>query len=217
FSDEKSGSYKINIDYPQVDFGPDALMGARGNAQDINNSLDSIVNSIKDEFVKQVSELPEMKDLDAESEMAINGVGWINNNHLICTQLINYTYIKGTAHPMTTNTTFNYTIDGEGPLGFSSLFRNDKEYLNYISTICIRDLETKLNDEDDNLSDMITDGASADMKNFSNWSVENDTLIIIFNPYQVAPYVYGMQSVGIPLNELMEYIDPKGPLEYMFR
>ena len=215
--EEKGGKYSIKIDYPQVDFGPDALMGVRGIAEDINSSLDSIVKSIIDEFVKQAAEVPEIKDLDTESELAINGMGWVNNNMLLCTQLINFTYIKGTAHPMTTNTTYNYTSGGEGPLSFSSLFRKDKDYLNYISTICIKDLSQKLNDKDDDNTDMILDGASADEKNFVNWSVKDDTLIIIFNPYQVAPYVYGMQNVGIPLSRLMEYLDPQGPLSYMFR
>lgn len=214
---EENSKYSIKIDYPQVNFGPDALMGVRGIAEDINSSLDSIVKSIIEEFVKQATDVPEIKDLDTESELAINGMGWVNNNMLLCTQLINFTYIKGTAHPMTTNTTYNYTSNGEGPLSFSSLFKNDKDYLNYISTICIKDLSAKLNDKDDDNSDMILDGASADEKNFSNWSVKDDTLIIIFNPYQVAPYVYGMQNVGIPLSEIMEYLDPNGPLSYMFR
>jgi hypothetical protein len=214
---DKEKGYSIKIDYPQVDFGPDALMGVRGIAGDINSSLDSIIKNIIVEFKNSVSEVPEIKDLDTESELAINGIGWVNNNMLLCTQLINFTYIKGTAHPMTTSTTFNYSTSGEGPLSFSSLFKKDIDYLNYISTICIKDLSLRLNDKDEDNTDMILDGASADEKNFTNWSVKDDTLTIIFNPYQVAPYVYGMQDVGIPLSELMTYLDPEGPLSYMFR
>lgn len=214
---EKDSLYSIQMDYPQVNFGPDALMGVRGIAGDINSSLDSIIKSIMDEFIQSVSEVPEIKDLNAKSELSINGTGWVNNNLLFCTQLINYTYIKGSAHPMTTNTTYNYTSNGEGPLSFSSLFKKDKDYLNYISTICIKNLSSKLNDKDNDLSDMILSGASADEKNFSNWSVKDDTLIIIFNPYQVAPYVFGMQTTDFPLSEITEYLDPEGPLSYMFR
>lgn len=214
---EKDSMYSIQADYPQVNFGPDALMGVRGIAGDINSSLDSIVKSIIDEFVQRTSEVPEIKDLDTRSELSINGTGWVNNNMLFCTQLIIYTYIKGSAHPMTINTTYNYTSNGEGPLNFSSLFKKEKDYLNYISTVCIKDLSAKLNDKDNDLSDMILSGASADEKNFSNWSVKDDTLFIIFNPYQVAPYVFGMQTVDIPLSGIMEYLDPEGPLSYMFR
>ncbi|HQY21987.1 MAG TPA: RsiV family protein, partial [Ignavibacteria bacterium] len=116
-----------------------------------------------------------------------------------------------------TSTTFNYSTSGEGPLSFSSLFKKDIDYLNYITTICIKDLSLRLNDKDEDNTDMILDGASADEKNFTNWSVKDDTLTIIFNPYQVAPYVYGMQDVGIPLSELMTYLDSEGPLSYMFR
>jgi len=64
---------------------------------------------------------------------------------------------------------------------------------------------------------MITQGASPSMENFSTWSISNDNINIIFNPYQVAPYVFGIQTVSIPLSSMLKMIDPKGPLGYMFR
>ena len=54
-------------------------------------------------------------------------------------------------------------------------------------------------------------------ENYRNWYVENDSLRIVFNPYQAGPYVMGIQTVSIALSEMTAMIDPKGPLEFMYR
>ena len=100
----------------------------------------------------------------------------------------------------------------------SDLFLSNSDYLNYISSYCIADLRSYAQKEGyNNIDDMIIQGASPDIKNFDAWNITIDSLVITFNPYQVAPYVFGIQTVSIPLNNMLNMIDPNGPLAFMFR
>ncbi|MEO8446359.1 MAG: RsiV family protein [bacterium] len=211
-------NYTVKATYPQVDFGPEALMGVRGIAQDINTSLDTTVNGIVNSFVNDVTNMPEKTVNGNGSSLEITSTGWIVNGSLLCSELTTFNNIAGMAHPMTTITTFNFVDNGAGPLALSSLFKSGSDYLNYISTESIQQLSAYAQKEGmTNISDMILSGASADAKNFTEWSISNESLNIIFNPYQVAPYVMGIQRVTIPLTSLISMLDRSGPAGFMIR
>ena len=121
------------------------------------------------------------------------------------------------AHPLTTITSYNYTTDGMGPLSLNELFLGN-EYLYFISAFSIKELmQYSAKEGYINTDNLIQSGAAPDMNNFNNWVIKNDSLKIIFKPYQVGPYVMGIQTVSIPLSDMTEMIDPKGPLEFMLR
>lgn len=211
-------NYSIKASYPQVNFGPDALMGVRGIAGDINNFFDTAVSSIIKNFEQQVSDLPQ-KSLDGQgSSLDISSTAWITNGSLLCSEVTVFTYLVQMAHPNTALLTYNFSGNGDGPLTISSLFKPDSDYLNFISSYCIKQLTAAADREGySNIKDMIISGASPDEKNFSNWVVNNDSLEIIFNPYQVGPYVMGIQRVQIPLSELNSMINRAGALSFMLR
>lgn len=210
--------YTVTATYPSINFGPDALMGVRGIEQDINNFFDKTINGIIQNFIKQVSDLPEKTINGTGSSLQITGQGWISNGTLFSSELTTFNNVAGMAHPMTTKSAFNFLNNGEGPLKLSDLFLSDTDYPKYISDYCINNLRTYAQKEGyTNIDDMIVGGASPDAKNFSEWTIKNDSLNIIFNPYQVAPYVFGIQTVSIPLSSMTTLIDPKGPLSFMFR
>lgn len=215
----ESGSapaYVVSATYPQIDFGPDALMGVRGIAQDINSQFTAKVQSIAKDFSSSLS-VPAGMENDT-SELTITSEAWVNNSKILSSEMTVFNNTVGMAHPMTTVTTMNFVDDGSGPLVIGSLFKPDSEYLNYISTVCIRELTAYAEKEGaTNIKDMILSGAAADAKNFTEWTIKNDSLNIIFNPYQVAPYVFGIQRVAIPLSDLNPMIDPNGPVGYMMR
>lgn len=207
-----------NATYPQVDFGPDALMGVRGIAQDINNILDTMVSGMISRFSGEVSQMPDKTVTGNGSTLGITSDASVVNGTLLTSQLTEFTSIAGAAHPMTIIHSFNYSTTFGGPLNISDLFLSNSDYLNYISGVCIKQLTDYAQKEGyTNINDMITSGASPDLKNFNTWNIKDDNLVITFNPYQVAPYVFGTQTVSIPLSEMTSMINPKGPLEFMFR
>lgn len=208
----------VTASYPQVDFGPEALMGLRGIAQDINSSIDTMINGMIERFTSEVTSLTVKNVNGIGSTLNITSTAGISGGTLLSSAITEFKNLSGNAHPLTTVTSFNYSITSTGILSLSNLFTAGSDYLNYISAYCINELQTKARKEGyDNIDDMITRGASPEKNNFSNWIIRDDSLKIVFNPYRVAPYVFGIQTVSIPLSSMMSFIDPKGPLEYMFR
>lgn len=217
--ENKSQSSEITASFPQVDFGPDALMGVRGIASDINGDVERIVNGMISDFESGVNEL-EHKTINGNgSQLDISSDASVTGGSLFSARLIKFSYYAGAAHPMTIVTTFNYSTIAYGVIeSLSKLFRKDSGYLNFISNYCITKLrEHAVKEGYDNIDDMIVDGASAKEENYRNWYVESDSLVIIFNPYQAGPYVMGIQTVAVALADMTAMIDPKGPLEFMYR
>lgn len=208
----------INGTYPQVDFGPEALMGVRGIAQDINNTLDTIVNQMIQSFTNDVSQMPNKTVNGMGSSLEITSIASVISGTLLTAQIKQNSSIAGAAHPLTTIHSFNYSIISSGILNISNLFLSNSDYLNYISNYSMSQLKAHAQKKGyTNIDDMINQGASPDINNFNTWNITNDNLVITFNPYQVAPYVFGLQTVSIPLSNMTSMIDPKGPLSFMFK
>ena len=56
--------------------------------------------------------------------------------------------------------------------------------------------------------DYIRQGVTPEALNFQSYAIEGDALVLIFPPYQVAPYAAGTQEVSIPLSQLKEILKP---------
>jgi len=122
------------------------------------------------------------------------------------------------AHPMTNDSSFNYSTISTGQLVLKDLFREESEYLKFISAYSQKELEAYAYSQgNENIFDMIKLGTSPDANNFKVWNIKNDSLSITFNPYQAAPYVFGIQEVKISLSEMLSMFDKTGPLEFLFR
>ncbi len=217
---DKKLNYYITADYPQADFGPEALMGVRGISDDLNNGIDTIVNNIISGFKNSVSEMTNHTAMNGlGSSLEIKGDASVIAGTIFSAQIKEFSAVIGMAHPNTIITSYNYCITSGGLLtDISGLFLHQSDYLKYISDYCKMDL--KMNAERNgytNINEMIETGASPDVKNFSVWNLSEDMLNITFNAYQVAPYVFGIQSVSIPLSNMTNMINPEGPLSFMFR
>ena len=217
---DKKLNYYITADYPQADFGPEALMGVRGISDDINNGIDTIVNNIISGFKNSVSEMTNHTAMNGlGSSLEIKGDASVIAGTIFSAQIKEFSAVIGMAHPNTIITSYNYCITSGGLLtDISGLFLHQSDYLKYISDYCKMDL--KMNAERNgytNINEMIETGVSPDVKNFSVWNLSEDMLNITFNAYQVAPYVFGIQSVSIPLSNMTNMINPEGPLSFMFR
>jgi len=213
-----SMDYKVSVTYSQIDFGPEALMGVQGIASDINNVIDTMVSGNVKRFVIEVSQMPEKTVNGNGSSLDISSDANIVNGMLFTGQLTVFSNIAGMAHPMTTIQSFNFNLADGNYIELSDLFKSSSDYLKYISDECINQLTAKAEKEGyTNINDMITSGASPNANNFSVWNIKDDNLVLTFNPYQVAPYVFGSQSVSIPLSNMTSMLEPKGPLSFMFR
>lgn len=212
-----SKKYEITAHYPQIDFGPEALMGVRGIALDINIEIDSLVTRIINPFKEQSTgeDLPCPQPLN---NLEINYTIQYKNNGYLSFMFETFSDPRCAAHPMTFRTSFNYSYTTKGLLAVDSLFSQGSGWLEYISKYCINELRTRAKkDQLDNIDDMINKGASPLSDNFNTFTINQNSLDIIFNLYRVGPYVWGFQVVSIPWKDLLKMVDPQGPVGFLIK
>ncbi|HBG74998.1 MAG: hypothetical protein A2X25_07145 [Chloroflexi bacterium GWB2_49_20] len=114
-------------------------------------------------------------------------------------------YSDGAAHPGSYSLTFNYDLAAGQQLSLEQLFLPGSDYLERMAAYCKEQL---------NLRDIAYSEAGADpiLENYRNWNITADGLLISFDPYQVAAYAAGPQTVLVPYGELQLVIDPHSPL-----
>ena len=211
-------NYMTDVTYPQVDFGPEALMGVRGIAQDINTAINESVQNYIESFKTQLEEIKGDSKEGESNSFKITSEAEITGGTLLSVKFTMFSDISGMAHPMTNDSSFNYSTISTGQLVLKDLFREESEYLKFISAYSQKELEAYAYSQgNENIFDMIKLGTSPDANNFKVWNIKNDSLSITFNPYQAAPYVFGIQEVKISLSEMLSMFDKTGPLEFLFR
>lgn len=111
-----------------------------------------------------------------------------------------YSYTGG-AHGNIYIHCINYDLKAEKELELSDLFSNQEKALQILSSISIQKLKKELGDEAD--EEMIQAGASPEMNNFLNLSLNSKGLFVEFQPYQVGPWSIGTQRIEILLDDLL--------------
>lgn len=114
-------------------------------------------------------------------------------------------YTQG-AHGNLDIVTYSYALPGGDPLSLGELFTDLGTALNLMSESAYSRLSRTLGDMLN--EDMLRSGTTPDPDNFSSFALVPGALRIFFQPYQVAPWAAGPQTVDIPLEEL-EDADPQ--------
>lgn len=211
-----SKRYSITMQYPQVDFGPDALMGLRGIAQDINHCIDTLTQNQKNDFRELLKSLPPEPCAQEFSGLHITYNTQFNNSALFSFLFEVFSGPDCANHPYTYKVSLNYSTANIGAFGISDIFDKNSNYLQFLSEYCFKELKIKAaaNDFPD-IDYLIKDGTTPDANNFRIFNFDDKGVTITFNPYSVGPWNWGIQSVSIPYMELKSYIDPNGPLGEM--
>ena len=111
------------------------------------------------------------------------------------------------AHPNTFYRSFTFDRVSGKELKIQDLFVSGSGYLTRLSAIAEFELTNILGESSD--LDYIRQGVAAEAINFQSYAIEGKDLILIFPPYQVAPYAAGTQTVAIPLAQLSEILKPE--------
>ena len=121
-------------------------------------------------------------------------------------------YVDGAAHPGDLVHILNYDFAHSKQLGMDDLFIAESNYLEVISKYCSEQLSTF-----DMGFDETTVGAEPTPRNYRNWNITADGLMITFERGQVTAYAAPAQVVTIPYSELTTLINPHGPLAVFIR
>lgn len=124
---------------------------------------------------------------------------------------ISYVYIinedTGGAHGNTYFHTFTFDSQTGDALTLRDLFMPGSEYLDALSSIARAKLPGILGDIFDER--MMVDGTAPSEENFESFFLDEDTLTVLFAPYQVAAYAAGPQTLAIPRSELSDILKPE--------
>jgi hypothetical protein len=104
------------------------------------------------------------------------------------------------AHGNTLFKTFTFDTTSGAVLALGDLFTPGSDYLGTLSTIARAELPSLIGNGAN--ADMIKNGTQPEAQSFANFFIDNQDLVILFAPYQVAPYAAGPQTLRIPLARL---------------
>lgn len=212
--------YRVDLKYPSFNFGPEALMGIRGVAGDMNTFIDTLEKSWVKDFKSNLSSFTyDTAFNDMTSELITDYKTFYALNSFISIELSCYEFIAGTAHPNYFVHTFNYNFTDLGLLSFSDLFKKDSiakdSYLKFVAEFCRKSLMEQQEKIGVSVAEeMIAEGTAPKLENYKNFLVSEKGITIVFNPYQAGPYVVGEQRVFIPKNEISSYVNSGGPLSF---
>lgn len=121
------------------------------------------------------------------------------------TIIFNIETYTGGAHGNLAIKTVTYDESGKR-IYLGSIFKPESVYLKKLSDISRVKLREKLGTE----GNWIDEGTEAVSSNFEAFYLTPDNkLVIIFQPYQVAPWASGVQKIEIGINELGDIVDEK--------
>ena len=187
--DDLPSPFSIDISHPHVF----ARSGGEKLAA-LNDAVRREVETIMATFLEQVDEFQPGEDFGMSSSLSLRYDVAMINPRCVSVELVIDEYYAGAAHPNARSITMNYDVEQETLLSFASLFDDDSIMLARISKLTSDHL-LQIPDMD---SAWIAEGTKAVEENYEGFLLTPENLVILFNPYQVAPYAMGPQRVGIP-------------------
>lgn len=188
-------------------------LSSDSGSESIDAFNDLVEKTVREEvnlFKKQVADTHEYQKNIPNSELKNNlsidfdsSIVNTNNNPLISIRMVIQGYITGMAHPYRRHRVLNFDLDNGNAIELADIFKPDSDYLQILSDYTTKILEKKLKN-----NQMIAEGAAPKPENFKNWNVSPNGFRITFDEAQVAPYVYGTQTVMIPYSALQDIINP---------
>lgn len=116
-------------------------------------------------------------------------------------------YQAGRPHPYHSYRVVNFDFQNGKTLSLADLFKKRVNYLKFLSHFSKEKLSKTIP-----ANWMISQGIAADAKNFKNWTLDADSILITFDEYQVAPYTYGSPEMDVPYAALKTMIAPTAPI-----
>ncbi|HAT1595458.1 TPA: RsiV family protein [Legionella pneumophila] len=190
---KETAGYLLDVKYPQ---------GFQNNG--VNQAVKEFIINQQKSFMNELSE-------DADTPADAPGKTGLNITYAIPYQSASALsvrfnisiYHRGAAHPSNTVKVLNF-IKSQ-PVQLSDLFVPGSDYLQPIANLAKKEITAKkISDEN-----WIKEGTKPTQENYSIWHFTKNGIAIVFNTYQVAAYVYGEQTVDVPLSLISAMVKPE--------
>lgn len=197
-------TYIIEFEYPKIQ-----ELENEENQRIVNEKLEEYILLIIEDFKKQALEMEIIEDIGhglygGYEVLTING-------SLVSIKFVVSEYFSTAAHPNSYVHMFNYNMENNSFITLEDVFLEDSDYLNFISAQTIDEFTNRFV-ENQEMEDSLKGGAAPELNNYKNFGFSENSLIFYFDPYQVAAYALGIQEIGLPYTDLIDYINPEGPV-----
>ncbi len=190
------GSLEINISYP---------LSATEN-EFVAQTVDAFIEQQKTQFLQFFAEGGFYAGVPAPWGLWIDYEEYQFSESVISLKFIISDYTGG-AHPNTYFQTYTFDLAQETVIGFEDLFLEGANPLATIAPLAQQQLTETMGEFAD--PQWITEGTGENPANYQSFVLTEDSLIVLFPPYQVAAYAAGPQQVEIPLADLSAILKPE--------
>lgn len=198
--------YTYNVSYPAI-----ALVGHANIAKETNTIIKTFAMDMLREFQQNASEggVPSSSPSET-SDFTMRSGALLLSPTIVSLRFDASEYIAGSAHPNQHVSILNYDMETHHVLSTEDLFASSSDGLPFLSSYTRKALKEKFIDvSDEEFASMVLPGTAPTHENFLSVGITKDKLVVIFNPYQVAPYARGSQEVYIPLDMVSSILSPR--------
>lgn len=209
-----AGSYSENADYYDIEANYATSTPLVGDANTAAISLmqkfvsDTIAQFTTDgNFANLTAKDIEMMGYDEGRKQQLQILYLIASSERTVSYI--YTIYEDTlgAHGNTFFKTFTFDRASGAALSLADLFTPNASYLDTLSQMSRAKLPVTIGQDFD--VTFIADGTTPNAENFQNFFFDDREFVLLFPPYQVAPYSAGPQTLRIPLSNLSTILKPK--------
>ncbi|MDD4409794.1 MAG: RsiV family protein [Candidatus Pacebacteria bacterium] len=205
---EDNEKYSINLIKPQ------------GLPSAIQSTIDTIFVTKKEDFLGRVKGLVALKDGEKYVLETLQPQAYESEKY--SSVVIEFKESLGNGKPDSAFSTISYDKSSGKAVYLPDIFESENknnEIYDYLSSYfqsmvmnSILDQARKaggeLSESDkESLRNSVKKGISANSENFLNWYVDNDSVVFIFPPNQVAPYSYGKQEARVYINAMISSLN----------
>jgi len=190
---KETPEYLLDIKYPQ------------GFAsKEINTSVQDFIKNSKKRFLAElIEDAGTPADAPGKTGLTITYSIPFNAKNSLSIRFNSSIYHRGAAHP--SNSVFVLNFAQGHPVKLSDLFIAKADYLKTIADYCKKAITAK----DISEAQWIKEGTDPTEEHYNTWYFTKKGIAIVFNTYQVAAYVYGEQTVTVPLSLISPMIKPE--------
>jgi peptidoglycan/xylan/chitin deacetylase (PgdA/CDA1 family) len=177
------------------------------------DKLDALTKELMGDYIHKFKSQVEdhlAKDKNYKSEMNIDYETWLFKENIVSikfTILVNMSYY---ANPDIQIATLVYDLEKQQELTLDDILAND--YLEKISHLTMEKFKADQNYRDYLDDELFRSGTAPHLKNYTNFILQKDSIVFLFQKYQLFPGVAGQPFIEIAYTDLEGYLQPLGSL-----
>lgn len=224
YSNSNKTKFQLKSNY--IQFTDESITSlAEVNTMIKGKNIDFITDSRRN-FIEINGETKDIEGIDWYYELSVTP-NMISKSVISLNE--NFYCYTGGAHGIGIIKGLNLHINPTFTINIQDLFEYEDhaDVLNFISNFCFKELQktynewTETSEEEIKLQTKETifweDSLSPEWDKYDSYFITKTGIEIIFNPYSVSSYVFGIQIVTIPFIELLKIIKKKNKLEVLMQ